>query len=234
MIRIAACDDEDRCLNNIRDLFDAYIKEHPECDASIELFNSTLDFMGAREKRRFDAYILDIYIDAQSGIDLAESIRKDDEKAVIIFLTTSEFHYKDAFRLNAAHYLEKPIDPKEFADAMGRVLKAGNERYYAVKDGDGIHRIPVNDILYVMSEDHYKDIVCRDGAAYLVRETMANIMEGLGEENFYLLSNKLIINLKKILTISSAEVTMEDGRRFSLPRGSYRAVSDLFLKYSFE
>ena len=234
MMRIAACDDEERSINYVTKLFDDYIKEHPGIDAKLETFTSTLELMEAREKRTFDAYILDVFIDAQSGIDLAESIRKDGDNAAIIFLTTSAFHYKDAFRLNAAHYLEKPTDPKEFNDAMDRILNSEEERCYAVKDGDGIRKVPVSDIMYITSDDHYKDIVCRDGTTYLVRETMANIREKLGEDYFYLLSNKMIINLKRILKISSSEITMEDGKTFPLPRGTYRTVSELFLKYSFD
>ncbi len=234
MIRVAACDDEEQSLEKVRELFDNYLRNHKEIDAEFEAFNSTLELMEARDKRRFDAYILDIYIDAQSGIDLAENIRKDDENAVIIFLTTSAFHYKDAFRLNASHYLEKPIDSKEFNDAMDRLFRNGEDKYYAVKDGTGIHRVLVSNIMYVISEDHYKDIICSDGESYLIRETMANIKGALEEEYFYMLSNKLIINLKRIRKISSTEVTMEDGRSFPLPRGTYRAVSDLFLQYSFE
>ncbi|MBQ6966671.1 MAG: response regulator transcription factor [Lachnospiraceae bacterium] len=233
MIRIAICDDEQRCLDECAELINEYREAHPDFEVETRGFRSSRDLLSAREKKSFDAYILDIYIDTMNGVDLANEIRKDNDEAGIIFLTTSAVHYRDAFRVQAAHYLEKPVEKEEFFEALDRIFNEEAEKYYAVKDMGVISKVKVKDILYITSEDHYKSIVTLD-RSYFVRGTMKDILEGINEESFYLLNNKVIINLKRMKKINSSEIEMEDGTVFPVPRGSYRTISSLFLKHSFE
>ena len=44
---------------------------------------------------------------------------------------------------------------------------------------------------------------------------------------------KSIINLKRVLKITRECVVMENGKEFSVPRGTYRNLSELVLKYTF-
>ena len=233
MKRIAVCDDEKRCIDEVTGLINEYHVLHPETEMEVSCFSSTLELMEAREKAGFDAYILDIYIDVHSGVDIAGEIRKANDEAKIIFLTTSAVHYRDAFRLQASHYLEKPVEKKEFFEALDRVFNDDRDKYYAVKDIGGLTKIRISDIMYVTSEDHYKSIVTPE-KSYLVRGTMQDIKDGIGEDSFYALNNKVIINLKRMKKISSSELEMENGKIFPVPRGTYRTISNLFLKYSFE
>ncbi len=233
MKNIAVCDDEQKCIDDVLKLIEEYRELHPELEADVFPYSSSEALLSAREKKNFDIYILDIYIDSRSGVDIAGELRKDNDEAAIIFLTTSAVHYRDAFRVNAAHYLEKPVDRNEFFEALDRVFDESNERYYAVKDIDGLTKVRLSDIYYILSEDHYKSIVTPD-RSYLVRGTMQEIMDGIGDDAFYLLNNKVIINLKRMKKINSSEIEMEDGKYFPVPRGSYRSISELFLKYSFE
>ena len=233
MKNIAVCDDEQKCIDDVLRLIEEYRELHPELEVGVFPYSSSESLLSAREKKSFDIYILDIYIDSRSGVDIAGELRKDNDEAAIIFLTTSAVHYRDAFRVNAAHYLEKPVDRNEFFEALDRVFDESNERYYAVKDIDGLTKVRLSDIYYILSEDHYKSIVTPD-RSYLVRGTMQEIMDGIGDDAFSLLNNKVIINLKRMKKINSSEIEMEDGKYFPVPRGSYRSISELFLKYSFE
>ena len=60
------------------------------------------------------------------------------------------------------------------------------------------------------------------------------LVDDLGDvPYFYLLGKHVMINLKKVLRITKASLVMEDGTEFSVPRGTYRVISELVLKYSF-
>ncbi len=232
MKRIAVCDDEQSCIDDVTGLINEYRTGHPDTEAEVFTFRSSAELMEARAKMSFDIYILDIYIDSKSGVDIASEIRNDNDEADIIFLTTSAIHYRDAFRVRAAYYIEKPADKKEFFEALDKIFKK-SEKYYAVKDSGSLTKVRTGDILYVTSDDHYKSIKTLTGS-YLVRGTMQDIIKGIDDESFYPLNNKVIINLKRMKKISSTELEMEDGQVFPVPRGSYKTISSLFLKYSFE
>lgn len=233
MYRIAICDDERSSLAEAEGLLKRYALERGNMEYEVDVFYTSLDLLAAIEKKSYDIFLLDIYIDRISGIEIAKDIKSKNADANIIFMTSSNAFYKEAFRIQAVHYLEKPILEEDFFDAMDRVCREDEEvRYLTFRESGEVHRIPVDDIIYIESEDHYKRIVVLE-KSFLIRSTMQAIMDDLGSPCFYLLGIKCIINLKRVLKITRDSVVMEDGREFSVPRGTYRSLSELVLNYSF-
>lgn len=232
MYRIAICDDEKSSAAEAAGLLDKYKAAHPRVEMSADIFYSSLDLLDAIEKNSYNIYLLDIYIDKLNGIEIAESIRNKDENGHIIFMTSSNAFYKEAFRIHAVHYLEKPILEEDFFDAMDRVCQDQEIRFLVVRESGVVSRIPVDDIMYIESEDHYKRIVTVE-KSYFVRSTMQALMADLVEPYFHALGTKTIINLKKVLKINKDILSMEDGMEFSVPRGTYRQLSDMILTYNF-
>ena len=232
MYRIAICDDEKISAACAAELLEKYKSAHPKIEMSVDIFYTSLDLLDASEKHPFDIYLLDIYIDKLSGIEIADTLRKNNGGAEIIFMTSSNAFYKEAFRIHAAHYLEKPILEQDFFDAMDRVCIAEDVRYLTVKESGEVSKVNIDDILYIESEDHYKRIVAEQ-KSYFVRSTMQSLVDEIDCEYFHPLGVKTIINLKKVLKITKDTLTMEDGAQFSVPRGTYRTLSELVLKYTF-
>ena len=233
MYRVAICDDEKSSAAEAAGLLEKYKRSKPGLEFKLDIFNSSIELLGAMEKESYDIYLLDIYIDKMNGIEIADTIRKRDNSGHIIFMTTSNAFYKEAFRIHAVHYLEKPILEEEFFSAMDRVCVEEEAKFLTVRDSGEVSRIPVDEILYIQSEDHYKRILT-EKKSYLVRSTMQMLMDDLGDvPHFYLLGKNVIINLKKVLRITKIVIVMEDGTEFSVPRGTYRVISELVLKYSF-
>ena len=234
MYSVAICDDEKSSAAEAAELLERYRKAHEGLEFRVDIFYNSLDFLGAIEKKLYDIYFLDIYIDKINGIELAENIRKNNEEAQIIFMTSSNAFYKEAFRINAVHYLEKPILEEDFFEAMDRVCTQEEEAHFLTfRDSGEVRRVQVDDILYVESEDHYKRIVLQSDS-FLVRSTLQMLRSDLDYPFFYSLGMKSIINLKKVLKITRESVVMEDGKEFSVPRGTYRSLCELVLKYTFQ
>lgn len=233
MYKIAICDDEKSSAAEAAELLEKYRSLRGDLDFSIDVFYASLDLLGAMEKEIYDIFFLDIYIDRINGIELAQAIRKKNENAHIIFMTSSNAFYKDAFRIHAVHYLEKPILEEDFFDAMDRVCVNEEEVHYiTLRENGEVHRVAVDDIMYIESEDHYKRIVLTN-ESFLIRSTLQMLRDELDYPYFYGLGIKSIINLKKVLKITRECVVMEDGKEFSVPRGTYRPLSELVLKYTF-
>ncbi|SER44430.1 LytR/AlgR family response regulator transcription factor [Lachnobacterium bovis] len=231
MYKIAVCDDEEQSIKEAITLLSEYKEDNPNMDWEIDTFSASLELLDAMDKKVYDIYILDIYIDEINGIELAKMIRKKDEKGAIIFETSSDGFYKEAFRLKAIHYLEKPLLKEELYDALDRIFESDELHYLVIKESGVLVKIPVDDIMYITSEDHYKRIFEKNGE-HLIRITMQALTDNIKEDFFYMPNGKMIINLKYILKISKKEIVMEDGKVFPMPRGAYRTVGELFVKYS--
>lgn len=233
MYKLAICDDEKSSAAEAAELLEKYKAAHSGLEFDVDIFYTSLDLLGAMEKKVYDIFLLDIYIDKINGIELAETIMKNNENAHIIFMTSSNAFYKDAFRIHAAHYLEKPILKEEFFEAMDRVCTEEEEDHYLIfRESGEVHKVLMDDILYVESEDHYKRIVTGDDS-FLIRSTMQALQKSLDHPHFYAMGVKSIINLKRVLKITKDSVVMENGKEFSVPRGTYRSLSELVLKYTF-
>ncbi len=233
MYSIAICDDEKSSAAEAAELLKRYAAQRGDMEYEVEVFYTSLDLLDAIDKKNFDIFLLDIYIDRINGIDLAKSIKSKNSEASIIFMTSSNAFYREAFRIQAVHYLEKPILEEDFFDAMDRVCNDAEEiRYMTFRESGKVHKIPVEDIIYIESEDHYKRIVVLENS-FLIRSTMQALIEELDYQYFYMLGVKCMINLKRVLKITRDSVVMENGKEFTVPRGTYRRLSELVLKYSF-
>ncbi len=233
MYKVAICDDEKSSADKTAELLENYKRTHIGTEFDVDVFHSSIELLGAMEKNVYDIYLLDIYIDNLNGIEIADIIRKNSETSQIIFMTSSNAFYKEAFRIHAVHYLEKPILEEDFCTAMDRICSVEEVHYLTVRDSGEISKIEIDKIFYIQSEDHYKRIIT-ENKNYLVRSTIQQLMDDLSNyPYFYLLGKNVIVNLKKVLRITKSCIVMENGEEFVVPRGTYRMLSELVLQYTF-
>lgn len=232
MYRIAICDDEQSCLAEITKILDEYQKDKKEPLFSWNCFRTSFELLEAAQREAYDLYFLDIYIDSKNGIEIAKEIRSNDSQSKIVFLTSSDAFYKEAFKIKAEEYLEKPLVKIDFYQMLDRICVKEKENYLLIKESDEIRKISASDILYITSEGHYKRLVTKN-EAILIRKTMKELIDELALDWFYSPNGKYIVNAKKIKKISKEEMIMENGVSLPLPRGEYRHVGELFAKYSF-
>ena len=102
-------------------------------------YNLLLASDGARaielaKQNRIDAAVLDIRMTGMSGIELLEKLKAVDPNIEVIMLTAYETidTIRQALRLGACDYLNKPFDPDALIDAMkaavgGRQPNAGSQ-----------------------------------------------------------------------------------------------------------
>ena len=74
----------------------------------------------------YDLYILDWKMPGMNGIELANTLRKNDEKASIIIITAAEMHSlgEDVKEAGIKKFLTKPIFPTDIADIINDHLGA--------------------------------------------------------------------------------------------------------------
>ena len=111
MIRLAVCDDDVNTLESVGRMAREYGGLNPQWGISVYQFRSAYDLLGRNEDREpgFHIYLMDILMPGVNGIEAAQRIRKMDEEAVIIFMTTSEEFAIESFKATPLSYLVKPI-----------------------------------------------------------------------------------------------------------------------------
>ena len=202
MIRIALCDDEKKILDEVSGYIKSYAEKKNE-ELEVFCFDSSRTLMGAIEDgKRFDIFVLDVYIGDEMGTALARSIRKFGIESPIIFATTSVEHAPESYETGTLRYLIKPINPTKFYEAMDVAFENAEklgERLIKLKTENGVESINVSRIMFSEAHAHYQYITLGTGEQIRVRMTVTELYTVLARTGgFIRVGSAYIINLRNV------------------------------------
>ena len=122
-VKIAICDDEQNQIESITSIVTSWsTRQGHSCE--IHTFASAEAFLFEyAEDKAYDILLLDVEMKHMNGIELAKCIRKDNNRAEIIFITSHFEFVGEGYEVDALHYLIKPIS----ADKLTQVLTKAAE-----------------------------------------------------------------------------------------------------------
>ena len=117
MYQIALCDDETEELVKTEKMLQGYEKEHSGIDLMIEHFSDADELLHMIKEGNYmpDVIFMDIYMPDREGhsfsvgMDAANELRKMEYRGKLVFLTTPREFALEAFGVDAAQYLVKPV-----------------------------------------------------------------------------------------------------------------------------
>ena len=113
-MQVAIIDDLAVCRQDIKEYLLRYIRENYQGEEpELDEFESGTRFLDAFRPQVYDVIFIDQYMEGMSGMDTAREIRKLDEEAALIFVTTSSDHAVDSYGVRASGYLIKPFTYEE-------------------------------------------------------------------------------------------------------------------------
>lgn len=241
-LRALIVDDETLARQRIRQLLEKVedIEIVGECANGVEAVQ-------AIEDRAPDLVFLDIQMPELDGFGVIEAVGADRMPATL-FITAYDQHALRAFEVHALDYLLKPFDAARFHAALTRARRwcAASEKEgrpdlsallaglrkdrpwldrLLVKQGDRHILVKVPTIQWIEAEDNYVRLHV-EGTSFLLRQTMAAILERLDPRLFRRIHRSAIVNLDSIRelqpwTSGDQLVIMRDGTRLTLSR-TYR------------
>lgn len=201
MIRIAICEDNDEDLAYLRSLL---CQTRILCEFTEYTSAEPLLFDMENGQKRFDLFLLDILLPGQNGVETARCIRELDEKAVLIFLTSSEDFYREAFDLYAFHYLIKPVclaDLKEVLTKAADFISAPEETLHITSRGQDILLRHV-DIRYIDSSNHVLCFHMQNGQEYTSYGRLDEVRTLLAPDLFVRCHKSFIVNLVHVVRLT--------------------------------
>ena len=128
MLNFVICDDNINLLNRLEKMLETIFSEH-SFDASV-VFKSdnSEDILDFIEHNVADVLLLDINLKSnQSGLELAEEIRKRKNNSYLIFTTGHLEYAMVAYKYKTFDYLPKPIVYDRLEDTIIRLFADANE-----------------------------------------------------------------------------------------------------------
>lgn len=238
-IRIAICDDNAEDLSVIKTGVEIYCAKKREYDFQIFTFSDSSALMHYIKKNGgFDILLLDIYMPMKNGTKVAEELRENNDHCEIIFISTSEDHTREAYKVNAIQYMKKPVTEDDLGHALDRaVAQLGSipSLMILLKTTEGMRRINASEIIYSEPQSHYQRISLSDGKIYSVRMTVGELFEVLSSaEKFMKIGSAYIVSVRNIISIDVKKITLKNGAKIPMLRNTYKKIRQEYLDLLFE
>lgn len=237
MYLLVICDDMELEIEKTEQIIDRYKLFHPELDLVVECFESAeeLVYMVREENYEPDLIFLDIYMSGLSGTEAARKMRAMGNKSGIVFLTTSTEHALEAFGVDAAQYLVKPVTEEMVFRVLDRFLESEREmrRKYLILRVEGrIRRVAVSEIIYCEAQGKTQCLYLTDNEQLILRKTMAEIFGMLSQyPEFVRVGSAYIMNLEYIDNLNALDICLTTGEKLYLPRGAYKLLKEQYFRY---
>ncbi|MFY0255613.1 LytR/AlgR family response regulator transcription factor [Chitinophaga sp. 30R24] len=180
-----------------------------ECSSAMEAYNLL-------QKEKIDLLLLDIEMPGMSGLELTRNLGK--KRPVIIFTTVKKEYAVEAFELNVADYLIKPVQParfiqaiekaKEIIDSNNRELQVSDTEFVFIRDNGVLKRIRTEDILFLEAMGDYVKLNTPQ-KFHAIHTTLKALEEKLPAGKFMRVHRSYIIALDKIESIEDGTIIIQ-------------------------
>jgi len=236
-MRIAICDDDrDFCMQTVRMVGEAF--ERRGIAAKIESFADGASLLAARTAgAAFDAYFLDVIMPGMDGLALARKLRVTQPGAPIVFLTTSEDYTFEAFSVDAAHYLLKPLKEDRLDLATDRLLallpKPERKTLVVRTSEGGIASVSPEQIALAESDGHYQCLRLVDGRRVRCRMSGVELLERLSESGWFVPANKgVVLGIRHVRSLVADGAVLSNGLVVPVSRRAFPEIRKAFFRYN--
>lgn len=230
-LKICICDDDSAQRGCLADVVQAWAKRNRHLAELRQYADAGAFLFDYSEEKDFDVLLLDVEMPGMNGIELAKTVRRENDAVQIVFITGYYEYFGDGFDVSALHYLIKPVDEKKLCAVLNRAAEhlAYRQRSVLLSTTEGNVKVPLADILYAEAQNVYVVVHTTHGT-YRTRTSLGNFSAQL-DETFFKVHRSYVAGLKHVRKITRTDVTMADGGTIPISRGLYHDVHAALIRY---
>lgn len=183
----------------------------------------------------FDILFLDIYMPGLNGIETAGEIRTIMKDTKIIFISSSNEHYPEAYDVFAFNYLIKPLNLEKLNRVLNQALmNITNEHRKQISFSykGTTYRIFCIDILYIESNDKTISFYMADKTTLYCYAKMDEILKQLPEESFIRCHQSFAVNIFHVTEMRGNYFYIHH-TMISISKKYLKAAKDKYYSYLF-
>lgn len=239
MLTIAVCDDNLADLDRIVTLVREWSVGQGMSNTAIRSFVSPYDLIDAVSGgETVDVFLLDILMPDMTGIALGQRLHSILVEPMLIFLTSSEDYYPDAFSLYAFQYLCKPIGKGTLFPVLDKAFSRFSRKVqnvFNLKTAQGIFQLPLHQIMYAELSAHVCYFHLSDGrclqSVYLRNSFDQFIAPLLSDVHFIKTHTAFVVNLSYAGKLSTGVLSLTDGMDLPVSRAFAKEVQKQYITY---
>lgn len=209
-IQTIIIDDNDDMINELTNLLGFF--QYINIKASFHSFMEAKDLM---ESETIDLVFLDIMLQNENGIEIAEYMQKKYQNTFVIFITSQPEFALESYKVAPLDFITKPINPIRLENTLNRVkVKIKNEKSYDIQDirisikvNSSIQLIEINKIVLIEKNLRKIKIQLSDGSSLSCNETIKMLEKKLHAFGFLALTRTTLVPIKNIAQIKYNKYT---------------------------
>jgi DNA-binding LytR/AlgR family response regulator len=181
-------------------------------------FSSSIEAFNYLKQENVDLVFLDVEMPGMTGIELIKNLEK---RPIIILITAKKDYAVEAFELNVADYIVKPVSLSRFMVAVSKAKELyestsqktetttkNNIDYIFVRSNSVLSKVKINDIIYVQASGDYVNIYTKQ-KRYTVHITLKGIEGKLPSDKFYRLHRSYLVALDQVDAVEEDTAYLE-------------------------
>ncbi len=236
MYKILICDDDPYDLQFLCDKVAAYATR---AKLQVEIVKyqdpERMLFHCESQWTSYDIVLLDVVFSGTTGIDIAKMIKRVNPMINIIFVSYTKAYVFDALDVFPTHYIlkEKLYEDKlfEVLERTFRTIERRKNRIFIAKMGEETQVIEVQRILYFEVYKRRVSVKIDDGRVITFYHTLEKIGEELADAGFVRCHRSTLVNLSKIIKITSGTVVLSNGETIAIGRKYKPHIKEAFDRY---
>lgn len=223
MLRIAIVEDEKVEADQIKE-FIARFQAENYTEFEVRHYADAISFLQSGTVV-FDIVLMDIQMPHMNGMDAARTLREQDSRTVIIFLTNLAQFAVKGYEVEALDFIVKPVSYPVFEIKLKRAVKVAESNAMhtinVVRSGN-VSRIPVRDVVYIEVSGH--EIRYHIGAG-IVKDwgVLGEVEKHLGPYHFMRCNNCYLVNPQHIREVSGYTIIMNNGDNLQISHPKKKA-----------
>lgn len=228
-MRIAICDDQPLMCKETEKYLSEYSTQY-QYKVDIEVFFSGASLLFSNTS--FDIVFLDIEMEKENGIEIAEQYSKV-QKGRIIFLTSHVEEMPNGYKVRAFRFLVKPIDRALFFEAVESAAKEiAMDKQIMVQEEGMEFFIHCSDIIYVEAGARSCGVRTAEGF-FRSTKNIETMRRELDTPNFFSTHRSYIVNMDHvdIHALRKNGLTMCNNEIVKVSRLKNKEFKDTFFTY---
>jgi len=194
-------------------------------------YSNAIEAYNHLQNNQVDLIFLDIEMPEMTGIELTKNLAGKD--VIIIFTSSNKDYALEAFELNIADYILKPVMPARFLQAVSKAqsilesrkedVEVTKDEFLFVRDSNITRRLRLDDIFYAEAMGDYVKFYTRE-KMFAIHGKMKTAEERLPKDHFIRVHRSYIVSVGKIDTLQDGGI-MINGKFIPVADAYRRALN---------
>lgn len=178
----------------------------------------------------YDIIFLDLFLADSFGINIAQQLRELPYYGKIIFCTSSADYAVESYDVFASGYIVKPYGLADIKRTLDRFLPELQTEYYQIKQKSRIVYIPLNEILYVESNNTKCTLHRTKNRQYTVYKQLRQIETELNDEKFLRCHQSFLVNMNYVQEANDTFI-LKNGAEVLIRKKNRKEMHQRLLDY---